>query len=197
MSLLAYHLESMKGAALCHMPPEAVDEGRELPRIDLAAMTSIGAAMAMLILWMIQNEVMLNTQMEAIKGRQNQKLAASQTKMQKIRQQVQESFSEIYGLAEQHLGNEMFKQQLREGDYVYDWGGDDRNVLWSCWAGGNRDQFGIVEFSGGGISIGEEHGGVIDATHGRCGGEDGATDVGRRRVNDSGHGHCRGNGEGG
>jgi hypothetical protein len=91
VSLLAYHLESMKGAALCHVPPEAVEEGSELPKIDVAAMTAIGAAMAMLILSVIQNEVMLNTQLEAIKGTQNQKLAASQTKMLEIRQQIQKS----------------------------------------------------------------------------------------------------------
>lgn len=91
MSLLAYHLESMKGAALCHVPPEAVEEGSELPKIDVAAMTAIGAAMAMLILSVIQNEVMLNTQMEAIKGTQSQKLAASQTKILEIRQQIQKS----------------------------------------------------------------------------------------------------------
>jgi hypothetical protein len=88
VSLLAYHLESMKGAALCHVPPEAVEEGSELPKIDVAA---IGAAMAMLILSVIQNEVMLNTQMEAIQGTQSQKLAASQTKMMEIRQQIQKS----------------------------------------------------------------------------------------------------------
>jgi uncharacterized protein YukE len=91
MSLLAYHLESMKGAALCHVPPEAVEEGSEFPQIDVAAMTAIGAAMAMLILSVIQNELMLNTQLEAVKGTQNQKLAASQTKMLQVRQQIQKS----------------------------------------------------------------------------------------------------------
>jgi methyl-accepting chemotaxis protein len=90
-SLLAYHLEAMKGAALCHVPPAAVVEGSELPQIDVAAMTSIGTAMAMLILSVIQNELMLNTQLESVKGTQSQKLAASQTKMLEIRQQIQKS----------------------------------------------------------------------------------------------------------
>jgi methyl-accepting chemotaxis protein len=91
MSLFAYHLTQMKGASLCYVPPEAVEEGGELPTIDIGAMTSIGAAMAMLILSVIQNEVMLNTQIEGVKGTQNQKISASQTKILKVKQQIQKS----------------------------------------------------------------------------------------------------------
>ncbi|MDR0740409.1 MAG: hypothetical protein LBF34_01705 [Puniceicoccales bacterium] len=91
MNLLTYRITSMTSAAICYAPLKATDGQYEMPTIDIQEMTSIGVAMAMLILSVMQNEIMLDTQMEAVKGTQNQKLSASQTKMLQIQQQIRKS----------------------------------------------------------------------------------------------------------
>jgi hypothetical protein len=91
MNLLAYRITSMTSAAICYAPLKATDGQYEMPTIDIQEMTSIGVAMAMLILSVMQNEIMLDTQMEAVQGTQNQKLSASQTKMLQIQQQIRKS----------------------------------------------------------------------------------------------------------
>jgi predicted nucleic acid-binding Zn-ribbon protein len=91
MNLLAYRITSMTNAAICYAPVTATDEQYEMPTVDIQEMTSIGVAMAMLILSVMQNEIMLDTQMEAVKGTQNQKLSASQTKILEVQQQIRKS----------------------------------------------------------------------------------------------------------
>ncbi|MDR1366744.1 MAG: hypothetical protein LBJ13_02430 [Puniceicoccales bacterium] len=93
-TLMAYrvnHLANMAGAAMCYAPVEAKDEQYVMPQLDINEITSIGVAMAMLILSAMQNEIMLDTQMEAVKGTQNQKLSASNDTILKIKQQIRKS----------------------------------------------------------------------------------------------------------
>jgi hypothetical protein len=47
--------------------------------------------MAMLILSVMQNEIMLDTRMEAAKETQSQKLSVSQTKILQVQQQIRKS----------------------------------------------------------------------------------------------------------
>ncbi|MDR0418322.1 MAG: hypothetical protein LBH08_02725 [Puniceicoccales bacterium] len=93
-TLMAYrinHLSKMAGAVMCYTPIEQSDEQFVMPKFDIKEITSIGVAMAMLILSAMQNEIMLDTQIEAVKGTQNQKLSASNTTILKIKQQIRKS----------------------------------------------------------------------------------------------------------
>ncbi|MDR2812338.1 MAG: hypothetical protein LBB05_00890 [Puniceicoccales bacterium] len=91
MNLLVHRITTMSSAAMCYAPVKKTDEQYEMPTIDIQEMSSVGAAMAMLIISTMQNEIMLDTQLEAIKGTQNQKLSASQTKMLQVRQKIRKS----------------------------------------------------------------------------------------------------------
>jgi hypothetical protein len=91
MNLLRYRITIMTSAAISYAPIKVMDEQYAMPTIDIQEMTSIGVAMAMLILSVMQNEIMLDTQMEAVKGTQNQKLSASQTNILQVRQQIRKS----------------------------------------------------------------------------------------------------------
>jgi ABC-type transporter Mla subunit MlaD len=97
MSLLSYHLQGLGAtgsfgrAAMCYAPVEGEEGTLEMAMLDRAVLSSIGVAMAMLILSVMQNETMLDTQMEAVKGSQNQKLSASQTKMLQVKQQIRKA----------------------------------------------------------------------------------------------------------
>jgi methyl-accepting chemotaxis protein len=91
MNLLTYRITTMTNAAICYAPVKVTDGQYEMPTIDIQEMTSIGVAMAMLIMSVMQNEIMLDSQMEAVKGTQNQKLSASQTKILQVKQQIRKS----------------------------------------------------------------------------------------------------------
>ncbi|MDR2806684.1 MAG: hypothetical protein LBB11_00820 [Puniceicoccales bacterium] len=93
ISLMDYRINYVASTpmyTLLHTPPPtgSGEQQYNLPDIDIKKMTSVGVAMAMLILAAMQNEIMLDTQMEAIQGTQNQKLSASNTTVLKIRQQI-------------------------------------------------------------------------------------------------------------
>lgn len=90
-SLMDYRLETMADAALCYTPNLVKDPQYQIPDFDIEQMTSVGVAMAMLIISTMQNEVMLDTQLEGVKGTQNQKLSASNTTIMKIKQQIRKS----------------------------------------------------------------------------------------------------------
>jgi hypothetical protein len=62
-----------------------------MPRLDIGELTAVGVAMAMLIMSTMENEIMLDTQIEGVKGTQSQKLSASVTKMQKLREQIRKA----------------------------------------------------------------------------------------------------------
>jgi hypothetical protein len=82
-----------EGNILSHSNPTFLTmEGQYvLPELGIEEMTAIGVAMAMLILSTMQNEVTLDTQIEGVKGTQNQKLSASITKMQKLRERIKKA----------------------------------------------------------------------------------------------------------
>jgi hypothetical protein len=86
------HLATVAGAAMCFAPITLQDTQYVMPELNIKEMTSIGVAMAMLIMSAMQSEIMLDTQMEAIKGTQNQKLSASNTTISEIKQQIRKSY---------------------------------------------------------------------------------------------------------
>ncbi|MDR2628607.1 MAG: hypothetical protein LBC30_01270 [Puniceicoccales bacterium] len=85
------HFANVANAAICYFPIELKDEQYVMPELDIKEMTSIGVAMAMLIMSAMQNEIMLDTQIEAVEGAQNQKLADSNAAILKIKQQIRKS----------------------------------------------------------------------------------------------------------
>ncbi|MDR1437896.1 MAG: hypothetical protein LBI69_02435 [Puniceicoccales bacterium] len=91
INLMDYRLNNMANAALCYAPIIQKEEQYTIPEIDVNRLGSIGAALAMLILSAMQNEIMLDTQLEAVKGTQNQKVSASNTTILKIRQQIRKA----------------------------------------------------------------------------------------------------------
>lgn len=90
-SLMDYRLGAMTDAALCYAPDLKKNPQYQIPDFDMDRMASIGAAIAMLIISTMQNEVMLDTQLEGVKGTQNQKLSASNTTIMKIKRQIRKS----------------------------------------------------------------------------------------------------------
>jgi hypothetical protein len=91
INLLEHRITTMNNAPLCHASIKVTDEQYEMLTIDIKEMASIGIVMAMLIIRMMHNEIMLDTQLEAIEGTQNQKLSASLTRLLQIRQQIRKS----------------------------------------------------------------------------------------------------------
>lgn len=93
-TVLGYRIAHMTDAMFCYTPNVKTDTNNglyQLPEIDITEMTSVGVAMAMLIISTLQNELMLDTQLDGIKCTQNQKLGASNTKILETKKAIRKS----------------------------------------------------------------------------------------------------------
>ncbi|MDE6576075.1 MAG: hypothetical protein K2L24_01605 [Opitutales bacterium] len=93
-TVLGYRIAHMTDAMFCYTPNVKANKDNglyQLPEIDITEMTSVGVAMAMLIISTLQNELMLDTQLDGIKCTQNQKLGASNTKILETKKAIRKS----------------------------------------------------------------------------------------------------------